>query len=42
MSKMGTLYIEGESYFHRMDGAVKLILFIIWMILTFVFYYSYF
>lgn len=38
MSKMGTLYIEGESYFHRMDGAVKLILFIIWMILTFLFF----
>ncbi|MGG0186532.1 energy-coupling factor transporter transmembrane component T family protein [Bacillus rhizoplanae] len=35
---MGTLYIEGKSYFHRMDGAVKLILFIIWMILTFLFF----
>ncbi|PEZ03943.1 cobalamin biosynthesis protein CbiQ [Bacillus sp. AFS018417] len=38
MSKMGTLYIEEKSYFHRMDGAVKLILFIIWMILTFLFF----
>lgn len=38
MSKMGTLYMKDESYFHRMDGAVKLILFIIWMILTFLFF----
>ncbi|MDM5188864.1 energy-coupling factor transporter transmembrane component T [Bacillus sp. DX4.1] len=38
MSKLGLLYIENDTYFHRMDGTMKLLLFMVWMILTFLFF----
>lgn len=37
MSRMGTLYVEGDSFFHKLDGSVKFLLFIGWYILTFMF-----
>ncbi|MGG4554166.1 hypothetical protein [Paenibacillus humicus] len=37
MSRTGSLYIEGDSLFHRMDGAVKLILLLSWTVVTFLF-----
>ncbi|AZK45849.1 energy-coupling factor transporter transmembrane component T family protein [Paenibacillus lentus] len=37
MSKTGSLYVEGNSFFHRMDGAVKLILLLCWTVVTFLF-----
>lgn len=29
MSKLGLLYIENDTYFHRMDGTMKLLLFMV-------------
>lgn len=37
MSRTGSLYVEGNSFFHRMDGAVKLILLLSWTVVTFLF-----
>ncbi|MNZ99385.1 Energy-coupling factor transporter transmembrane protein EcfT [compost metagenome] len=37
MSKTGNLYVEGDSFFHRMDGAVKLIMLLTWTVVTFLF-----
>ncbi|WP_028543887.1 energy-coupling factor transporter transmembrane component T family protein [Paenibacillus taiwanensis] len=37
MSKSGTLYIEGDSLFHRMDGAAKLFMFAVWTVFVFLF-----
>ncbi|HWO98323.1 MAG TPA: energy-coupling factor transporter transmembrane component T [Bacillus sp. (in: firmicutes)] len=37
MSRMGTLYIEKDSFFHRLDGSAKLLLFMTWTIITFMF-----
>ncbi|WP_435922794.1 energy-coupling factor transporter transmembrane component T family protein [Paenibacillus sp. DYY-L-2] len=37
MNKTGSLYVDGESLFHRMDGAVKLILLLVWTVVTFLF-----
>ncbi|RCX19158.1 energy-coupling factor transport system permease protein [Fontibacillus phaseoli] len=37
MSKAGSLYVEGNSFFHRLDGAVKLILLLVWTGVTFLF-----
>lgn len=37
MSRAGGLYIEGKSFFHQMDGAVKLILLLVWTVTTFLF-----
>lgn len=37
MSKMGMLYIEKDSFFHRMDGSIKFLLFITWYIAVFMF-----
>lgn len=37
MSKTGNLYVSGDSFFHRMDGAVKLILLLVWTVVTFMF-----
>ena len=37
MGKMGTLYIDKDSFFHRMDGSIKFLLFITWYIVVFMF-----
>ncbi|UNK18126.1 energy-coupling factor transporter transmembrane protein EcfT [Paenibacillus sp. N3/727] len=37
MSRTGSLYVPGHSWFHRMDGAVKLVLFVVWTVLAFMF-----
>lgn len=37
MSQTSGLYAAGDSYFHRMDGAVKLILLLTWTVVTFLF-----
>lgn len=37
MSRMGTLFIEGDSIFHRLDGTVKMLLLLTWTVLTFFF-----
>ncbi|MCK8488207.1 energy-coupling factor transporter transmembrane protein EcfT [Paenibacillus sp. MBLB2552] len=37
MSQASGLYVAGDSFFHRMDGAVKLILLLIWTVVTFLF-----
>ncbi len=37
MSKSGSLYIEQDSLFHRLDGSVKFLLLIAWTIFTFMF-----
>ncbi|WP_410770592.1 energy-coupling factor transporter transmembrane component T family protein [Fontibacillus sp. BL9] len=37
MSKTGSLFVEGDSFFHRLDGAVKLILLLVWTVVTFLF-----
>ncbi|SDF89022.1 energy-coupling factor transport system permease protein [Fontibacillus panacisegetis] len=37
MSKAGSLFVEGDSFFHRMDGAVKLIMLLTWTVVTFLF-----
>ncbi|MCF7790586.1 MAG: energy-coupling factor transporter transmembrane protein EcfT [Victivallales bacterium] len=35
MSKYGTLYIEGNSFFHRLAPSIKFIIFILWSITVF-------
>lgn len=37
MSKSSSLYVDGDSFFHRMDGAVKLVLLLVWTAVTFLF-----
>lgn len=37
MSRTGSLYEPGHSFFHHMDGAVKLVLFVVWTVLAFMF-----
>lgn len=37
MSKSGSLYIEADSFFHRLNPAVKLTMFILWLITVFMF-----
>lgn len=37
MSRMGTLFIEGDTLFHRLDGTVKMFLLLIWTAVTFLF-----
>lgn len=37
MSQAKGLYVAGDSFFHRMDGAVKLILLLTWTVVTFLF-----
>ncbi|PTM59403.1 energy-coupling factor transporter transmembrane component T family protein [Desmospora activa] len=37
MSRMGTLYIPNDTFFHRLDGSIKLLLFLVWTIVTFLF-----
>ena len=37
MSKTGSMFEPGSSFFHRMDGAVKLVLFVVWTIVAFMF-----
>ncbi|OAB37626.1 cobalamin biosynthesis protein CbiQ [Paenibacillus macquariensis subsp. defensor] len=38
MNRTGSLYEPGNSLFHRLDGTVKLCLFAVWTILTFLFF----
>ncbi|HEY4391428.1 MAG TPA: energy-coupling factor transporter transmembrane component T [Paenibacillus sp.] len=37
MNKTGNLYVDGNSFFHRMDGAIKLIMLLVWTVCTFLF-----
>ncbi|GAB6991268.1 energy-coupling factor transporter transmembrane component T family protein [Paenibacillus pini] len=37
MNKTGSLYVPGNSLFHRLDGAVKLVLFLCWTVMTYLF-----
>ncbi|OPJ55361.1 energy-coupling factor transporter transmembrane component T family protein [Clostridium oryzae] len=37
MTKTGSLYIEGDSIFHRLDGSIKFLLLICWTIFVFMF-----
>ncbi|MCR8846559.1 energy-coupling factor transporter transmembrane protein EcfT [Paenibacillus sp. SC116] len=37
MSKAGMLYIEKDTLFHRLDGAVKLIMLLAWTVIVFLF-----
>ena len=37
MSRSGSLYIQGESFFHRLDGSVKLFLLLAWTGFIFLF-----
>ncbi|MBP2001841.1 energy-coupling factor transport system permease protein [Paenibacillus shirakamiensis] len=37
MSKGGGIYVAGDSWVHRLDGAVKLILWLIWTVVVFMF-----
>ncbi len=37
MSKFGTLYVDSDSFFHRMDPSLKLLIFILWSITVFMF-----
>lgn len=37
MSKFGSLYVEGDSIFHRMNPAVKTLMFILWSITVFMY-----
>lgn len=37
MSRMGALYVEKDSCFHRLDGSIKFLLFMTWTIITFMF-----
>lgn len=37
MSRTGDFYVPGHSLFHRLDGSVKLVLFLVWTVLTFLF-----
>lgn len=37
MNKFGSLYIEGDSFFHCLNPVVKLLMFISWLIIVFMF-----
>lgn len=37
MNKFGSLYVEGDSFFHKMNPSVKLIMFILWFVSVFMF-----
>jgi energy-coupling factor transport system permease protein len=37
MNRLGTLYIPGDTFFHRLDGSVKLLGFFVWTVATFLF-----
>lgn len=37
MNKFGSLYVEGNSFFHRANPSIKLIMFILWVIAVFMF-----
>ncbi|MED5020828.1 energy-coupling factor transporter transmembrane component T [Paenibacillus chibensis] len=37
MNRTGSLYVTGSSLFHRLDGAVKLVLFMAWTVMTYMF-----
>ncbi len=37
MSKFGSLYINGDSFFHKLNPTVKLLIFILWSITVFAF-----
>ncbi|AUR50910.1 energy-coupling factor transporter transmembrane component T family protein [Aquella oligotrophica] len=38
MNKFGSLYFEADSFFHRMNPGIKLIIFIFWLIVVFMFF----
>lgn len=35
MNKFGSLYVDGDSFFHRMNPSIKLVIFILWLIAVF-------
>lgn len=35
MNKFGSLYVDGDSLFHKMNPSIKLILFVLWLIAVF-------
>ena len=37
MSRAQTLYIEGDSIFHRLSGVSKILLFLVWTLVTVMF-----
>ncbi|MCP3964810.1 MAG: energy-coupling factor transporter transmembrane protein EcfT [Lentisphaerae bacterium] len=37
MSKFGTLYVESDSFFHRMEPSLKVLIFVLWSITVFMF-----
>lgn len=37
MNKFGSLYVEGDSFFHRMNPSLKLLIFGLWLISVFMF-----
>lgn len=37
MNKFGSLYVDGNSFFHKMNPSVKLIMFILWLVSVFMF-----
>ena len=37
MSRAQTLYIEGDSIFHKLSGVSKILLFIVWTMITVMF-----
>jgi energy-coupling factor transport system permease protein len=37
MSKFGTLYVDGDSFFHKMEPSLKLLIFVLWSITVFMF-----
>ena len=37
MNKFGSLYIEGSSFFHRMNPSIKLLMFLCWLVAVFMF-----
>ena len=40
MSKFGSLYVEKDSIFHRMNPVVKTLMFILWSITVFMYVYE--
>jgi energy-coupling factor transport system permease protein len=37
MSKFGTLYVDSDSFFHKMEPSLKLLIFVLWSITVFMF-----
>lgn len=37
MNKFGSLYVDADSFFHRMNPSIKLIIFILWLVAVFSF-----